>query len=71
MMTAYGHQIESDDDVFTKLAREAAGNLVGPGSAGAAIVDAIPLRESKVLHSKLKLMAFSALHPKLGSGRWF
>ena len=45
MMTAYGHQIESDEDEFTSLAREAAENLVGNGSAGAALVDAIPLRE--------------------------
>ena len=47
MMTAYGYQVESDRDEFTELISEAAENLVGPGSAGAALVDAIPLREKR------------------------
>ena len=44
MMSTYGHQIESSEDEYVHLAKEATDLVSGAGSTGS-VLDLIPIRE--------------------------
>ena len=71
LMTAYGYQIESNEDEFVHLAKIVTDRVVALGSAGTTLVDFIPLCKYRILlpnyfHNQLK----STIHPNLDAGCW-
>lgn len=69
MMLTYGHQVDSIEDRFIRIAEKGVATIRAAGIVGAHIVDLVPWRESSPIWRGGVLKAFSAAYPRLGARR--
>ena len=69
LMTAYGYQIESNEDEFVHLAKIVTDRVVALGSAGTTLVDFIPLCKIRACHQMIFLihLYYSEVRTRMGT----